>query len=407
MHTKPRNIQPYLRKLLENFPAVVILGARQVGKSTLLQSLLPSAASFDLESRSDFQRLSDDPELVFREQAGPFVFDEAQLLPSLFNALRVEIDKNRHANGQFLLSGSSSPELLQHVTETLAGRCAIVELGTFCWNEGLGKEKSAFYSQLDSIQGLKNLPAIHTHSELLTHCLTGGYPQPFIQRQNEFFYDQWMESYIQSYVDRDIRRLFPGLDLEVYRRFIKMLCFASGDMLNLSNFARSLDVSQPTIKKYMGIVEGTFIWRMLHSYEKNRNKNVVKMPKGHIRDTGLLCHLLNIHTIDDLKSQPKYGQIWEGFVIEQILKGLQNDLVSYQAYYYRTRSQAEIDLVLQGRFGLLPIEIKASSSTPKKQLRTMEAFIEKNNCKFGIVVNNGDEVFHLSEKIIQVPAIFL
>ena len=407
MHIKPRNIQNYIGQLLESFPAVVILGARQVGKSTLLKVLSPGSHFFDLERRADFQRLADDPELLFKESAGPFVFDEAQLLPSLFNAIRVEIDRKRTGNGRFLLSGSGSPELLKQVSETLAGRCAIVELGTFSWNEGLDKPDSRFYSVLHSLTELKDLEPIHSHAELLTHCLKGGYPEPFIRRENDLFYDQWMEAYIQSYVDRDIRRLFPTLNLEVYQRFIKMLCFASGEIINLSNFARSLDVSQPTVKKYMGIVEGTFIWRMLRSYEKKPGKNAVKMPKGHIRDPGLLCHLLNIHSVDDLKSHPKYGQIWEAFVVEQILKGLQNNLVTHQYYYYRTRRQAEIDLILQGRFGLLPVEIKASSSTPRNRLRTLEAFVDANGCPFGIIINNGDEIFMLSEKIIQVPAIYL
>ena len=137
MHIKTRNIQKYILELLDSFPAVVVLGARQVGKSTLLKAILPDANFYDLERRSDFQRVSDDPELIFREAEGKFVFDEAQLAPTLFNALRVEIDRHRELKGRFLLSGSSSPQLLHHVTETLAGRCAIVELGTFSWNEAL------------------------------------------------------------------------------------------------------------------------------------------------------------------------------------------------------------------------------------------------------------------------------
>ncbi len=145
MHIKTRNIQKYIVELLDNFPAVVMLGARQVGKSTLLTALLPEANFFDLERRTDYQRVSDNPEVVFREADGPFVFDEAQLVPSLFNALRVEIDSHRERKGQFLLSGSSSPQLLRHITETLAGRCAIVELGTFSWNEGIDKPASDFY----------------------------------------------------------------------------------------------------------------------------------------------------------------------------------------------------------------------------------------------------------------------
>ena len=407
MHIKGRNIQKYIIELLSSFPAVVVLGARQVGKSTLLKVLLPNASFFDLERRSDFQRVSDDPELIFRETDGPYIFDEAQLSPSLFNALRVEIDQHRDLKGRFLLSGSSSPQLLGHVTETLAGRCAIVELGTFSWNEGFDKPASDFYTSLSSPGRLKSLPSLNNHAGLLAQCLSGGYPEPFLNRNNELFFDQWMESYLQSYIERDIRRLFPNLNLDAYQRFIKMLCFASGDIINLSDFSRSLSVSQPTVKKYIEIMEGTFMWRTLHSYEKNYNKSVVKMSRGHIRDTGLICHLLNIHSIDDLKSHPKYGEIWESFVIEQVLKGLQDHLITHCFHYYRTRSKAEIDLILEGRFGTIPVEIKASYSTPKTQLRTLEDFIVRNQCPFGVLINNGDDVFMLSDNIIQVPANFL
>jgi len=306
-----------------------------------------------------------------------------------------------------LTSGSSSPQLLHHITETLAGRCAIVELGTFSWNEGLEKPASAFYTSLSSLAQLKALPPLNNHAELLAQCLSGGYPEPFLNNSNELFFDQWMESYIQSYIERDIRRLFPTLNLDAYQRFIKMLCFASGEIINLSNFSRSLGVSQPTVKKYIEIMEGTFMWRMLHSYEKSHGKSVIKMSRGHIRDTGLICFLLNIHSVDDLKSHPKYGQIWEGFVIEQILKGLQDHLITHRFHYYRTRSKAEIDLIIEGRFGTIPVEIKASYSTPKNQLRTLEDFVVRNQCPYGVLINNGDDIYMLSENIIQIPANYL
>lgn len=407
MHIKARNVHQNIIALLDNFPAVVVLGARQVGKSTLLKSVWPDARFFDLERRSDFQRLNDDPELVFQEAQGPIILDEAQLSATLFSALRVEIDQHRDRNGQFLLSGSSSPQLLRNVTETLAGRCAIVELGTFSWNEGQEKSASRFAQSLVSIEDLLKLVPVNTHAELLSQCLAGGYPEPQLNRNNALFFDQWMESYIQSYIDRDVRRLFPTLNLDAYQRFIKMLCFASAEIINLSNFSRSLGVSQPTVKKYINIMEGTFMWRTLNSFEKSHNKSVVKMSKGHIRDTGLICHLLNIHTIDDLKSHPKYDHLWESFVIEQILKSLQDNLITHRYFYYRSRSKAEVDLVLEGRFGTIPIEIKASYSTPRAQLRSLQDFVVKNHCPFGILVNNGEEICMLSQDIVQIPASYL
>lgn len=131
------------------------------------------------------------------------------------------------------------------------------------------------------------------------------------------------------------------------------------------------------------------------------------MPKGYLKDTGLVNYFLKINSIDDLKSHPSYGHIWESFITEQIIKGIKENLIRCDFFHYRTSNQSEIDLILEGNFGTIPIEIKASSSTSKKQLRTMENFIAENNCQYGIVINNGVEVFKLSEKIIQIPAIYL
>ena len=131
------------------------------------------------------------------------------------------------------------------------------------------------------------------------------------------------------------------------------------------------------------------------------------MPRGHLKDTGLIHYLLNIHSIDDLKGHHMYGRIWEGFIIEQLLRGLERKLIKQDAYFYRTNNQSEIDLIIEGRFGLIPIEIKSGSATSKKQLRILEGFVKENNCPYGILINNGDAVYRMTDKIIQIPAVFL
>lgn len=136
------------------------------------------------------------------------------------------------------------------------------------------------------------------------------------------FFDSWFDNYFKTYIERDVRSLFPTLRLDSFKKFIKMLAQSSGDIINYSDFARSLDVSQPNIKKYMEIADGTFIWRTLNSYTKNSKKNVIKMPKGHFRDSGLLCFLLNIHSVEQLQTHHSFGRIWESFVIEQLLATL-------------------------------------------------------------------------------------
>lgn len=396
---------------MANFPAVVVLGARQVGKSTLIKQVLPDAVFFDLEKDSDFQRISDDPVLLLQEVDKPIIFDEAQLSPALFKALRVNIDEKRSKNGQFLLSGSSSPHLLKYISDTLAGRVAIVELNPLCWSEIIGCESNDLLTALTDETKLSNLKAHLNKQDLLKLCLYGGYPEPvlriFSKNSDGKLYRIWMENYIKTYVERDIRALFPQLDIYAYKRFVQMLAHSSGEMINASTFARSLDVSQPTIKKYLEIVEGTFLWRKLPPYLNNVKKRIVKMPKGHLRDTGLMNYFLRINNVNDLKAHPHYGRIWESFIIEQLIKYFDNHNESLNIYYYRTRNQAEIDLILETNMGLIPVEIKSGSVTRKKQLQTLTTFIEEHNCAYGLLINNGDEIYKLTKNVYQLPAIYL
>jgi len=408
MHGKKRNVESSIDYLLKKFPSVVLLGARQVGKSTLMQRLFPEHHHYDMERDVDFLRIMNDPELFFEDALPPFIIDEAQRAQTLFNAIKVNIDRNRQDYGRFLLTGSSSPDLLQSITESLAGRCALVNVNGFCFNEPYEKPKSSFYSKLgqplEAFMGIK--PCLEL-KELMELCLYGSYPEPFLRRSDRIYGNQWMASYIKSYVERDIQALFPMLNLDAFKRFFKMVSFANGEIINYANFARSLDVSQPTIKKYFEILEGTFIWRSIPSFAENLKKRTIKMPKGYIRDTGLVNFFLNIHTTDDLFSHPLFGRIWESFISEQIIRALQEDLKVFQYYHYRSSNQAEIDLILEGEFGLIPIEIKSGKTTDKRRLRVLEDFVHEFKCPYGIVINQGDDVFKLSHRLIQIPARFL
>jgi len=409
MHGRRRVLAGSLQALFQRFPCVAVLGARQVGKTTILQQILPDVPLFDLEKDSDFERISRDPEFFLEDNVSPLIFDEAQLCPTLFSALRVKIDKNRNQAGQYLISGSSSPELLFNLSESLAGRIAIVELGTFHFEESWEQPPSPVYKLLmtQDVDKLKQLPQRYSRNQLYQSCLYGGYPEPFLNRNDELFYDSWMENYMKTYINRDIRRLFPGLQIETFKRFIRMLGMSSGDSINLSGFAKSLDVSQPTVKSYFDIAEGTFLWRIFPSYHRNLKKRLVKMPKGYFRDTGLVNYLLKINNVEDLKAHPRFGNIWETFITEQIIKNFQAHLIPFDYYYYRTSNQAEVDLLLEGKFGLIPIEIKSGYETSSYQLRSLSNFISEYNCPFGILINNGNEIVHLSRKIVQIPATFL
>jgi uncharacterized protein len=400
-----RNLSIWIRELMLQFPVVALIGARQIGKTTLAEFLAPDFKYIDLEKPSHYDRLANDTEFFFKQYPKKVIFDEAQSLPVLFPVLRGIIDERRGEKGRFILTGSSSPELLENISETLAGRVAIVELGTLKANEYYHLPLSPFY-QIFKQKLSKDVVSLTTPAlsfkQVQQFWFKGGYPEPI--SQSSAFYQNWMNQYEATYINRDIARLFPRLDKIAYRRFLKMLGKLSGQIINRSNLARAIGISEPTIQHYLEIASGTFLWRQLPSFTNHATKSLIKMPKGHIRDTGLLHHILHINSLDDLENDPIVGFSFEGFVIEELLKGLQDaQIQNVECSYYRTRSGAEIDLILQGNFGLLPIEIKYGSTLLERQLRTLKAFIKQHQLPLGIVINQSDQMEWISEDILQVP----
>ena len=396
-----------IKELLKLFPCVAILGARQVGKSFLLKQLFPKTRIYDFEDEDDLSLAQASVKTFIQSSGIPLVIDEAQLLPELFKSLRVETDRNRKENGRFIITGSSSPQLLTDISESLAGRIAIFELNNLSLEEAYSKNSSDFARSIDKLEKLKKLKPRYTKKELDDLVFFGQYPEPFIKRQNNKFHKLWMKNYFKTYVDRDVRSLFPGLKLETYKRFIKMLAYSSGNPVNISDISKSLDVSQPTVKSYLEIAEGTFLWRNIKSYEKNLNTRVIKASKGYIRDTGLINYSLGLKNIDELKLHPKFGSIWEIFVIEQIIKSFQNNLIENEYLYLRTKNKAEIDLIIEGESGLIPIEIKSGTDTDPRKLISLKNFIHITKASHGILINTADEIRMLTDSIIQVPAMFL
>jgi len=405
-----RNVAPKVEQLLQQFPIVAIMGARQVGKTTLAKQLAPKWRYIDLQNPDDFELLERDPVLFFKQFPQDIIIDEAQIFSGVFPVLRGVIDQQREQKGRFILTGSSSPELLKNISESLAGRIAIVELGTLKANEIYQQPLSGLYDLFSEKLHRDHLPlgdAPLTLKQMQAAWLRGGYPEPLLNL-NSHFYAEWMNNYRNTYINRDLAQLFPRLNTIAYRRFLSMLCQLSGTILNKSTIARAIEMSEKTISEYLTIAQGTFLWRALASYEKNINKAVIKMPKGYLRDTGLLHYLLKIQDGDTLYTHPQVGHSFEGFVIEEICKGLEAmPITNWEVFYYRTRNQAEIDCIIDGPFGVLPIEIKQGSSVTRKNLQALTSFINEHHLPFGLVINQSEEPLWLTNTIFQLPVTFL
>lgn len=401
---------PQLLEYLNYFPCVALIGPRQCGKTTILNQLESKWSTYDLEKISEFDAIARNPDLFLKLNSEFIAFDEAQLLPELFPAIRVAIDQNRNIKGRFILTGSSSPDLIKKISESLAGRIAIIEMSPLSIQEVTKQSATPFFHKIidksEQINFLKNPSSCLREQTdiniIYDYWLRGGYPEPWVTN-NKRFQDLWMNNYEKTYIERDILKLFPGINEQRYRMFLRTLANISGNIINYSELARSLGVSAPTIRDYFQIADKTFLWRFIPSFERNSTKRLVKHPRGYFRDSGLLNHLLHIKEQIDLLSHPRLGYLWEGLVIEEIIRGLNNTGVSFKYFHYRSSGGGEVDLVLEGNFGIIPVEIKYSPKVKKMKLKGIKNFIEEFECPFGIIINNDDAPSFYEKNLIGVP----
>lgn len=410
---KKRHIAPKIEQLLDMFPAVAVIGPRQCGKSTLVKQLRPDWKYYDLESPDHYQLITDDPIAFFTLNPDNVIIDEVQQYPELFRVLRSVIDNNRKLKGRFLLTGSSSPDIVKGITESLAGRIATVEMWPFKQTEHFDQPLPDFYGLIVSgasdIRVFPELSSALSLMQSMRALMYGGFPEPVLEtEESPLYFSQWMDNYVSHYVNRDIRSLFPRLNIYNYRRFLSLLAQHSGHQLNRSTMARTLEVSVPTIKDYLGIIHQTFLWRNLPSFSNNPLKKIQKSDKGFFRDTGLLHHLLKINELDQLLVHPVAGFSFESFVTEELIRGFQATMATQLEFsYYRTVDRSEVDFVVEGAFGVVPVEIKLNTVVKRQALKGLENFIADVKCPYGIVINRGKRLELLTDKIVQIPVWFI
>ena len=312
-----------IKRLLRDYPVVAILGARQIGKTTLAGELVKThrgtATQFDLEDSTAVAKLQD-PMLTLAPLKGLVVLDEIQRRPELFPALRVLADR-RPIRTRFLVLGSASPTLLRQSSESLAGRIAFYELPGLSLTEVPKDDFSRLW-------------------------VRGGFPRSFLARDEAASYE-WRQNFIRTFVERDLPQLGVTIAAETARRFWTMLAHYHGQLWNSSELARAFGVADKTVRGYLDRLSDTLVIRQLAPWHENLGKRQVKSPKVYVRDTGLLHALLGIPSQQDLSGHPKIGASWEGFVIDQIIAQLR--LNTSECYFWRTYQGAELDLLVVER----------------------------------------------------------
>jgi predicted AAA+ superfamily ATPase len=363
-----------LDQLIRRHRVVGIVGARQVGKTTLAQTYAARrnepTVHFDLENPEHQSRLTE-PMLVLKQLRGLVVIDEVQRMPGLFEILRVLVDRPR-CPARFLVLGSASPELLQQSSESLAGRIAYHELGGFALDE-VGAE----------------------HSRRL--WLRGGLPRAYLARSHTES-AEWRREFVRTFLERDLPQLGIGIRASTLRRFWTMIAHYHGQTWNASEFARAFGVADTTVRNYLDRLTSALVVRQLLPWYENISKRQVKSPKVYVADSGLLHTLLNLSTRADLESHPKVGASWEGFALSEITRRL--GARPEECHYWATHGGAELDLlVVRGRVRL-GFEIKHTASPQLS--RSMRTVFEDLRLRRLDVVHAGDETFPLADQVRAV-----
>lgn len=372
----PRLATERLLRLAGQFPAVVILGPRQVGKTTLARLAFPELPRLDCEEplTADLLRRETRHVLAARERGG-LVVDEAQSVPEIFSALRGLIDEDRRRNGRFLILGSAHPGLVRGVSESLTGRAGFLDLSPLAACEAANGDPPRGWREL---------------------WLKGGFPDALRDDHSG-----WWDAYLRALLERDLPQYGVRADPVFMRRLLTMIAHAQGGLANTSQLGSALGVSYQTVQRHMDVLERIFILRRLPPYFRNVGKRLAKAPKIYLRDTGLLHFLLNIRTHEDLEAHPVRGASWETFVVEDVLRREAVAHPGSQAFFWRTAAGAEADLVIERGDDKFVVEVKTAFGGSGRQVRVLREALADIGAARAWIVDQGRGVESLGAAIAR------
>ncbi len=396
-----RHIQTIVTTLLQQFPAILVTGARQVGKSTMLQKIAPDYHYITFDDLLLLQQAQHESQLFFLNYNKNLILDEVQYAPELFRLLKMHIDKQQD-NGLFLLSGSQAFELMHNISETLAGRVAVLQLKGLSLREIYDIDcYLPFVPNDDYLTARESTLVNYDNIWQIIH--KGDMPRLY---QQETHWEMYYSSYVATYIERDVKQLVNIKDSGQFARFMVSVSARSGELINYSSISQEVGVSIDTIKRWISILETAGIVYLLQPYSNNHLKRAVKTPKLYFLDTGLMAYLTKWLTPETIQHGAKNGQFFETFVISQIIKSFTNNGIKPPLYFYRDSNQKEIDLIIEYGQTVYPIEIKTTANPNKKQARhftVLDNLADDITVGNGFIINQYPNKLFLAENLIALP----
>lgn len=396
----PRRLGAVILKAAGEFPAIVLVGPRQSGKTTLLKHLFGERYSIISLEPTDVRLAAQiDPRGFLNLYPPPVIFDEIQYAPGLLPYIKEKIDTDRGRTGQYILTGSQNLLLMQQVTESLAGRVAILKLMP------LSRGEIAHLPERElpwEIPVTSSLP-MQDSLELWTQTLRGYYPELVAHPGRDA--RLWQSSYVQTYLERDVRNLRNLGDLTQFQVFLRAMAARDAQILNLSELARDVGVAVNTAKDWISILEASFQIFILRPYYANIGKRLIKSPKIYFVDTGLLCYLVGLRDVEHASAGPMGGAIFENLVISDLFKSYLHRGEEPALYYWRTAAGSEVDLVIETQSGLIPIEIKLSATPRPEMAKEILSFQRdfKQKALPGYVIHPGNTLLPLGQGVTALP----
>jgi len=395
-----RSLETHVKKAVKEFPALALVGPRQSGKTTLLKHLFGGEYRIvSLEPPDVRLAATNDPRGFLSLYPPPVIFDEIQYVPSLLPYIKEKIDDQRNLPGQFILTGSQNLLLMQQVTESLAGRAAILKLLPLSNWELAGLPAHTLYWEKTPSNPLPDRDPV----SLWKQILRGFYPEIATDPARDM--RLWQASYVQTYLERDVRNLRNIGNLTLFQVFLRALAARSAQILNLSQLARDVGVSVNTARDWLSILEASFQVFILRPYFANIGKRLIKSPKVYFTDTGLLCYLVGLRDIEHTMSGPMGGAIFENFVVAEVMKIFHHRGEEPNLYYWRTSDGAEVDLIVDSNGTLIPIEIKQTETPHPRTAAEISAFqsLFKKKAGKGYVLHSGKTLLPLEKDVIALP----